>query len=280
MNLNSLSQKITKPVSMSHREPMVYVERAKIAVKDNNVVAFSKSGFTNELRSDIIPVASIGCLFLGPGTSITNEAVKIISRRECCLLFCGGGGIPIYNYSANYRSPKNQLKQATVALNNVRRLQAVKFLLTARNHYLLQEDTKMDPAEIDSCSSVQDCFLVEARWAKKFYEQINTKFGILGENKYVKLTNFMCYALVTPLILNLGFDPNMGIMHGNNRGGGLIFDIADLIKGVCSVRLSASAIRQGLSENQLKASVIQTYKDHGFQKKCIATLTKIYELDT
>lgn len=278
MNLSTLGQKITKPVAMKNREPMFYIERSKIGVKDNNVVAFAKNALTEQLEQTVIPVASVGCLLVGPGCSITNEAVKIISRRDCCLMFSGGGGVPIYSYSGNYKSSKNKLKQIELISDPKKRLDSVKFLLNKRNEFLAREDIKIHPDDVAACKNVQECFLVEARWAKKFYAEVNSKTEN-KKNDLQKLTNSFCYGLVVPIIINMGFDPNIGLMHGTNRGGGLIFDIADLIKSACSVKVSAQATAMGLSPNESKYLTIKTYKDKGYQTKLINIVRELYGLD-
>lgn len=274
MKLTELSQKISKPVPMRHREPMAYLERARVSVSHNKVVAYSNSN-PDGLE---LPVGSIGCLLLGPGTSITNEAVKIAARRDCCILWSGGGGIPIHCFSGNYRSPKNLLLQASLMVDEPRRLEIGRKLLLARNSFLLKDFHKIPAEEVSKAKSIQELLLVEARWAKTLYREQNTAAGLMEHNKLLKLANFMCYGLVTPLIINLGFNPNIGILHGQNRGGGPIFDIADLIKPTCSLRTSIDACLLNLSENEIKSKVLTAFAENNFQKRLIALIVEIYGL--
>lgn len=260
---------------MKYREPMIYIERSKVVVQNNQVVVVNK----RLPQGKSIPIATTGCLLLGPGTSITAEAVKIIARRECCVLWSGGGGIPIHCFSGNYRAPRNLLLQAKIMLDEGRRLQLAKRLLKLRNSFLPPDAQKLDEEQIEKLSSVQNCLLFEARWAKAFYRSVNKKHNISIQRSMVKLSNFMCYGLVTPYIINLGFNPNIGIMHGQNRGGGMIFDIADLIKPVCSVEVAAEACKAKYSTNELKASVISTFKRNNCGSKIIKAIRDIYDLD-
>lgn len=274
MSLLELSQKIAKPLPVRHRNPVVYVERARIYVAANQVIIRSKT------RQVSLPVGSTACLMLGPGTSISNEAVKIIARRDTTILWAGGGGLPIHCISGNYKTPKNIILQAQIMADDSRRLECAKAFLRKRNDFLPTDIKQVDSGEINNCTSVMHVMLAEARWAKRFYREEMVASGIKVALSKVKLTNFFCYALVTPIIISLGFNPNLGIIHGPNRGGGLIFDVADLIKPVLAVRLAIEASRAGWTENQLKANILERYRDGGYQRRLVDVLTGIYGLDS
>ena len=61
----------------------LYLERGKIAQSQKAVEFFDKEGRT------LLPVASLACLLLGPGTSITHEAVKRLTDNGCSVVWSG-----------------------------------------------------------------------------------------------------------------------------------------------------------------------------------------------
>ena len=77
-------------LNLSNKQPEVYFEHAKVCIKDGQVVASSKSGDVQ------IPISLYSSIVLGPGTSITSDAVKAICKRECGIVFAGGHGLPAY----------------------------------------------------------------------------------------------------------------------------------------------------------------------------------------
>ena len=68
----------------------LYLEHCIIDQKYKAVEAIDKEGRT------MIPAANLAVLMLGPGTSITHEAVKTLTDNGCSLLWCGEEGVRLY----------------------------------------------------------------------------------------------------------------------------------------------------------------------------------------
>lgn len=273
MEIGALSQKITKPIAVRHRTPMIYIERSKVHVKSNTVLASNKDG------SKELSVGSTASIMLGPGTSITDEAVKIIARRDCLIMWTGGGGVPVNCIGTNYKTPKNLLIQTKIFCDDSERLRCAKEMLLRRNLFLASSMTPVNQEDVDKCENVQQVMLTEARWAKAFYRGLCSVNQITLTREKMKLANYFCYGLVTSVIVNMGFSPNLGIVHGANRGGGLIFDVADWIKPVISNVTCVDAVTNNWTDNQIKNRIIEKYNDSGFAKKIVDGLVSIYGLD-
>lgn len=54
--------------------PFLYLEHGRLAIDDSSVKWIDSDG--NVVR---IPIATICSLFLGPGTTVTHEAIKVLS---------------------------------------------------------------------------------------------------------------------------------------------------------------------------------------------------------
>ncbi len=52
--------------------------------------------FINLEGKTLVPVASLSVLMLGPGTSITHEAVKTLADNGCLINWCGEQGVRFY----------------------------------------------------------------------------------------------------------------------------------------------------------------------------------------
>ena len=79
-------------IPLSRRVPFYYTEYSKIKRK-NNDIRILKADLKEEFS---LPICSIGGLFLGPGTSITSESMRIISSRGCLIGVMGGSASPLY----------------------------------------------------------------------------------------------------------------------------------------------------------------------------------------
>ena len=87
----------------------IYLEHATIEQEDLSI-AVRKKGMRLSL-----PVSSLTCLMLGPGTSITHAAIKTANENGCMVMWCGEYGARFYAAGhGETRSAKNILLQATL----------------------------------------------------------------------------------------------------------------------------------------------------------------------
>ena len=91
--------------------PFIYLERGRLEIDDSSIKWIDS---TNQVVP--LPIATLNCLLLGPGTSITHEAVKIAAAANCSvcwvgedsLLFYAAGFVP----TADTRNLRQQMELA------------------------------------------------------------------------------------------------------------------------------------------------------------------------
>ena len=84
-------------VPLSRRLSFFYVEYAKITKQLQSISIFrddSKGGYFT------LPPASMGALLIGPGTSITTEALRVLSTRGCLVGVTGGSLVNVSCFNA------------------------------------------------------------------------------------------------------------------------------------------------------------------------------------
>src|SRR5574344_1067653 len=93
------------------RYPFLYLERGRLEIDDSSVKWIDSTG-------DIIrlPIATISTLLLGPGTSVTHEAVKVMSAANCNICWVGEDSLLFYaagkSPTANTRNMRKQIETA------------------------------------------------------------------------------------------------------------------------------------------------------------------------
>ena len=60
-----------KPITMKERVSMVFIEKGQVDVKDGAFVVIDETGIRTH-----IPVGSIACIMLEPGTRVSHHAVS------------------------------------------------------------------------------------------------------------------------------------------------------------------------------------------------------------
>ena len=118
----------------------------------------------------------------------------------------------------------------------------------------------------------------EARLTKKLYRLAaqTTRYGDFtrakrGEsadtaNQFLDHGNYLAYGMGATATWVLGLPHGLAVLHGKTRRGGLVFDVADLIKDAVILPLSFISAMRGDTEQQ-------------FRQACIDALTRSESLD-
>src|SRR5690625_3478580 len=76
---------------MKDRISMVFVEKGQIDVIDGAFVVVDESGVRTH-----IPVGSIACIMLEPGTRVSHRAAALAARVGTLLVWVGEAGVRLY----------------------------------------------------------------------------------------------------------------------------------------------------------------------------------------
>lgn len=131
---------------------------------------------------------------------------------------------------------------------------------------------------IGSATDVTALLTEEGRLTKQLYRMASlaTRYGDFtrakrGEshdaaNQFLDHGNYLAYGLGATAAWVLGIPHSLAVLHGKTRRGGLVFDIADLIKDAVILPQAFLSAAKGHSEQE-------------FRQACIETLTRTEALD-
>ena len=80
-----------KPIPMTDRLSLLFVEKGNLDVLDGAFVVVDKDGVRTH-----IPVGSVACLMLEPGTRLSHAAAALAARVGCLLVWVGEAGVRLY----------------------------------------------------------------------------------------------------------------------------------------------------------------------------------------
>lgn len=83
-----------KTILHSKRANLYYLEHCRVLVNGGRVEYVTERGKRNLYWN--IPIANTTSLILGTGTSLTQAAMRELSKAGVLVGFCGGGGTPLY----------------------------------------------------------------------------------------------------------------------------------------------------------------------------------------
>lgn len=145
---------------------------------------------------------------------------------------------------------------------------------TARLDSLLDRSEQLIPGLPDNTALLTE----EARLSKTLFklacdasgygEFTRAKGGTGGDpaNRFLDHGNYLAYGLAASATWVLGIPHGLAVLHGKTRRGGLVFDVADLVKDACILP-------------QAFVSAVRGDEEQEFRQACIDSLTRSEALD-
>lgn len=209
--------------------PFLYLERGRLEVDDSSIKWIDADN--NVVR---LPVATINTLLLGPGTSVTHEAVKTAAAANCSicwvgedsLLFYAAGHVP----TANTRNMKHQIQLAAnrkKALEVARRMFACRFPDADLQGKTLKEMMGMEGYRVRSLYE-QKAQEYGVGWKGRRFTPGKFEFGDVT-NQVLTASNAALYGILCSVIHSLGYSPHIGFIHSGSPLP-FVYDMADLYK--------------------------------------------------
>ena len=113
------------------REGALFLERARIFVEDGRVVYHVSDD--EDRREFNLPHVNLAVLFMGQGTSITNDAMRLLAEEHVHLVSSGSGGAPLHMGSLTaYTSTRHFREMLPIYLEPERSLRAAKIIMKDR----------------------------------------------------------------------------------------------------------------------------------------------------
>ena len=273
-------------IPLSRRVPFYYTEYSKIKRKGNDI-RILKADLQEEYS---LPVCGIGGLFLGPGTSITSESMRIISSRGCLIGVMGGSAAPLYLCSTQHRSPLPRIRQHNIIFNETKRISAAKVLFDKRKLFIntFSNVTLPQFPSYKDGDTINTLVSKEGAWAREAYKALSVQYDIpffkrgkafRGRKDPLTFLNFLSYSIADLTILHLGYDPNIGVLHGRTKGGGLSYDLADVVKPVIALNLSFVALKEEWSLKEIKNHFMKLTLEIDVLNYLNKTLNEIFRKD-
>lgn len=228
---------------VTDKYPFLYLERGRLEIDDSSIKWISAEGWVARL-----PMAAIHALFLGPGTSVTHEAVKAAAAANCLICWVGEDCLSFYAIGNTPTADTRNIKrQAELAMDETARVAIARRMYKGRF-----------PKAALETKTIQEMMGMEGIRVRDIYEQMAQKYGVGWKgrqytpgkfemsdltNKLLSLLNACLYSIVTGCIHSMGYSPHIGFIHSGSPLP-LTYDFADLYKTEVSIDLAFSLTLQ------------------------------------
>lgn len=219
-----------KPISIKDRNSMIFIGKGRIDVRDGAFVVIDE---VNGERMHI-PVGSVVCIMLEPGTRISHAAVKLAAATGTLLIWVGEAGVRLYSVGqpGGARSDK-LLYQAKLALDDELRLKVVRKMFEIRFNEAAPQRRSVDQLRGIEGARVRATYKLLAKqygveWNGRKYDPKDWARGDVI-NQCISAATSCLYGVTEAAILAAGYAPAIGYLH-TGKPLSFVYDIADLIK--------------------------------------------------
>ncbi len=255
---------------------MLFIEKGEIDVLDGAFVVLDKTGVRTH-----IPIGSVACLMLEPGTRVSHRAAALAARVGTLLVWVGEAGVRLYasGQPGGARSDR-LLYQAKLALDETTRLKVVRKMYEFRFG-------EAPPAK----RSVEQLRGIEGARVRKTYQLLAKRHGIQWKGRNYDRTDWdksdlpnLClsaataclYGITEAAVLAAGYAPAVGFIH-TGKPLSFVYDIADLFKfdSVVPVAFQIASKAPLQPERRVRLACRDMFRQQKILGKIIPTIEEI-----
>lgn len=265
-----------KPIPIKERISLLFLEKGELDVLDGAFVLVDKTGVRTH-----IPIGSVACLMLEPGSRVSHAAAALAARVGCLLIWVGEAGVRLYSAGQPGGARSDRLLyQAKLALDEEARRKVVRKMYEFR----FEE-------EISSDYNVEQMRGMEGARVKKMYELMAKRYGVdwkgrrydssswgSGDmaNRCLSSATSCLYGVTEAGILAAGYAPAIGFIH-TGKPLSFVYDIADLFKfeTVVPVAFKIAAQHPKDPEGVVRRACRDMFRETKLLKRIIPTIEEI-----
>lgn len=265
-----------KPLMMKDRISMIFLQYGQIDVVDGAFVLIQEGGVRTQ-----IPVGSVACILLEPGTRVSHSAVKLAAEVGTLLVWVGEAGVRLYSSGQPGGARSDRLLyQARLALDKELRLKVV------RKMYELRFG---EPAPAKR--SVEQLRGIEGARVRKTYQLLAKRHGVVWQrrnydpdhwdasdlpNRCLSASTSCLYGITEAAVLAAGYAPAIGFIHWG-KPLSFVYDIADIFKfeTVVPIAFQIAAKKPKEPDRAVRIACRETFREQKTLSKIIPVIEEV-----
>lgn len=231
-----------------------------------------------------LPIASLSVLLLGPGTSITHEAVKLLAQNGCSIVWTGEDGMKYYAQgNGETRKGYRLLQQARLVSDPDMHREIALRMYRHRFDEPLNADLTIEQIRGHEGARVRSAYKTTARrygvkWQGRRYDR--------GEwdksdpvNRALSAANTLLNGLCHAAIVSGGYSPGLGFIHTGKQLS-FVYDIADLYKTEFTIPAAFQTVAMGTHniESRVRQRMRQQFKEGKLLQRILPDIDTLLDL--
>ncbi|WP_196716716.1 type I-E CRISPR-associated endonuclease Cas1e [Actinomyces trachealis] len=247
------------------RMSFLYLEHCVVHREDGALTARDDKGTIR------VPAASLIAVFLGPGTSVSHQAMSLLGECGTTAVWVGERGVRYYAHGRSLATSTHLLVEQAARVSSPQ-----KRLRVAREMYCMRfagenvEGLTMQQLRGREGARVREVYRECSRrtgvpWVRRDYrpDDFESSDPI---NQALSAAHAALYGVVHGVIVALGCSPGLGFVHtGHERS--FVYDIADLYKAETTIPIAFDVVAEGMED--LTGTTRRRVRDRIFELKVI-----------
>lgn len=257
----------------------LYIEHGRIEQEAKAIAWYGVDGKVS------VPAAALGVLMLGPGTSITHEAIKALADNGCLVNWVGEDSVRFYaSGSGETRSSANMLRQATLWADPASHLEVVRQMYSMRFPDGLEEGLTLEQIRGREGVRVRTAYARASKesgveWRGRSYNR-----GSWGSsdpiNRALSAGAATLYGVCHAAIVSSGYSPAFGFIH-TGKLLSFVYDIADLYKAEVMVPAAFRTVAESDQkvETRIRHVLRDTIRESRMLERIVSDLHALMHVD-
>src|SRR5690606_33208412 len=265
-----------RPIAIKDRSTMLFLEYGQLDVIDGSFVLVDQKGVRMQ-----IPIGTITCLMLEPGTRVSHAAVKLASTVGTLLVWVGEAGVRLYSSGQPGGARADRLLyQAKLALDDDLRLKVVRRMYEFRFQEPAPRRRSVEQLRGIEGARVRETYKLLAKqygvnWRGRNYDVKDWEKGDIA-NQCLSAATSCLYGITEAAVLAAGYAPAVGFIH-TGKPLSFVYDIADIFKfdSVVPIAFRIAGKKPHNADREVRLACRDIFRSNRVLEKIIATIEEV-----
>jgi len=242
----------TARVPHADRHGLIWLERGELCVIDGCLHFMAgKDSLTPYILQ--VPHQAVSMILLGPGSSVTHDALRLLARHGTLMAAVGQDGVRTYTAPPLLPDRSDVARRQAELWGNPRRRISV-----ARHMYALRLGEILPHRDLDTLRGI------EGARVKAIYRLMADKYGIPWDGRHYDRNNpeatdipnqainhaaTAVQGAAAIAVQSLAAIPQLGFIH-EDSGQAFVLDIADLFRDTITLQIAFSVAKKAINGDQ------------------------------
>lgn len=270
------------------RHGLLWLEYGKLSVEDGTLRFVAAKSETLDAGDYAIPYQAVSMILLGPGTSLTQDVLRLCARHGALIAAVGEGGVKSYT-----APPMGQGRSAVARAHAERWADPKRRLDTARRLYAWRFGRVLPHRDIETLRGIEGARIKESyklvaqrfgiEWRGRRYERDNPNAADLPNQAINHAATFV-EAAADIAVAVVGALPPLGFIHEDSSNA-FTLDIADLYRVDVTLPLAFSAVRgykdrnTGNLEREIRYRAAKVFRQEKLIPRMIDRIKELFDVD-